>query len=128
MFSKNNGKLINSVKVKKNELLSVLQENLTKHKDDVLDGLELRREEMKEYFTAKLEKMDSNNKYNPKENINFRMPVDSSKDYEKAIRMIEMTQDEIIELDENQFDKLVMDNWEWKEQLALTSQMYGKSI
>ena len=42
--------------------------------------------------------------------------------------MVEMTQDDVIELNEDQFDKLVMDNWSWKEQLQLTSSMYGKII
>ena len=128
MFNNRDGKLLNSSKVKKHELLDVLKSNLDKHTNDVGELLELRREEMQEYFSVNLQKMEKDSEYNPEENINFRMPVDSSKDYKKAIRMIEMTQDEVIELNEEQFDRLVMDNWDWKEQLVLTSSMYGKVI
>ena len=128
MFNNNNGRLIDNVKVKKHELLSVLNENLVKHVDDVHEALELRRKEMKEYFTDAISKMERDEGYDAKENINFPKPSDSSNDYKKAIRMVEMTQDEIIELSEEQFDKLVMDDWDWKSALAMTSAIYGKTI
>ena len=128
MFNNNNGRLIDNVKVKKCELLEVLNKNLVNHIEDVLDALSLRRSEMKEYFANTLLRMDKDDNYDAKENINFAKPIDSSDDYRKAIRMVEMTQDEIIELSEDQFDKLVMDNWDWKQALTMTSAMYGKTI
>ena len=44
--------------------------------------------------------------------------------YERAIRMAEMSQDEVVELDAGSFDRLVMDNWEWKQQFASTTAAY----
>lgn len=123
-----NGALIDGVKLKKHELLEVLKRNSEKHLDDIAEALTLRRDEMHEYFTNQINKMDRDDEYEPKENINFPKPVDSSDDYSKAIRMVEMTQDDIIELNENQFDKLVMDNWDWKQSLITTSAIYGKAI
>lgn len=123
-----NGSLLNGVKLKKRDLLQSLKQNLENHVDDVGEALDLRRIEMKEYFNSVLSKMDDDENYDPKENISFPKPLDNSADYLKAIRMVEMTQEEIIELDENQFDKLVMDNWGWKQTLINTSAVYGKLI
>ena len=128
VFNNQNGQLMNNVKVKKSELLDILMENSIKHTNDVREALELRREEMNDYFTHQLSALQGESQYDPKENINFPMPVNSIADYKKAVKMVEMTQDEIIELSEDQFDKLVMDNWGWKGQLATTSAFYGKAI
>ena len=128
MFGNNDGKLMNGVKIKSSELLFILENNLSHHKDDIQEAIELRRNEIILYFKQKLEVMESDESYSPKESINFPLPKDSSSDYEKAIRMVQLTQDEIIELNEDQFDKLVMDNWEWKQSLVATSAFYGKAM
>lgn len=128
MFRTNDGELMNGVRIKRDELLGVLKANLTKHKEDVSEANELRDAEVLEYFSSEVTKMTGDEHYAVKESFSFRKPVDSSKDYEKAIRMASMTQDDIIELSESQFDKLVMDNWQWKETLISTSSLYGKLI
>ena len=122
------GRLMNGVKIKKYELLEALRENLEAHKDDVAEALELRREEMLSYFEEQIVKLNRDNEYQPKEVIKFPVPEDNSKEYEKVIRMVEMTQDDVIELDEDQFDKLVMDNWNFKQALLETSAFYGKAL
>lgn len=120
--------LLNDTKIKKEELLIAVRSNLEQHKKDVQEALELRRSEMLDYYKMKIHHIENDPSYQPKENENFPMPQDNSSDYEKAICMLEMTQDKIIELNEDQFDKLVMDNWHWKNVLKATSAMYGKSI
>ncbi len=128
MFEMNAGNLMNSVKLTKEELLSNVIANLDKHKIDVSDALKLRRETIAKSFKKQLEEMEWDVDFQPKEHLSFPMPKDHSEDYKKAIRMIEMTTDEVIELSESQFDKLVMDNWGWKSDLIATSSVYGKKI
>ncbi len=128
MFNNNDGELFNVVKIKKEELLSVLKDNLEKHIKDVAEAIELRRNNIINIFDKVSERIESDITYVPSDNFSFPKPVDSSNDYRTAIRMVEMTQDKIIELNERQFDKLVMDNWEWKRNLVSTSALYGKSI
>lgn len=128
MFEMNAGNLMNSVKLTKEELLSNVIANLDKHKIDVSDALKLRRETIAKSFKQQLEEMEWDVDFQPKEHLSFPMPKDHSEDYKKAIRMIEMTTDEVIELSESQFDKLVMDNWGWKSDLIATSSVYGKKI
>lgn len=120
--------LIDNVRIKKEDLLSALKSNLEKHKSDVAEALELRRTQIKKRFDDEIFKLLDDPKYQSEQHINFPLPQDNSSEYERAIRMVEMTQDEIIELDEGQFDKLVMDNWYWKNDLITTSALYGKAI
>jgi len=92
------GRLMNGVNIKKDELLSTVRENLEKHKHDVKDALELRRKEVFEYFSTQLVLLNTKKTHQPKENIKFPIPQDNSAEYEKVIRMIEMTQEDIIPL------------------------------
>lgn len=120
--------LMNNVKVKQAELLTNLKINLKQHKIDVKEALEARHNEIEEYFIQAQETMSNNPSYQPKENINFPLPQDNSAEYSRAIRMVEMSVETIIELTEDQFDKLVMDNWHWKQDLIRTSAIYGKMM
>lgn len=128
MFEMNAGNLMNGVKLTKGELLENVKANLDKHNADVAEALSLRRETIAKSFEKQLKEMEFDVDFQPKENLLFPMPKDHSEDYKKAIRMIEMTTDEVIELTESQFDKLVMDNWGWKSDLIATSSVYGKKI
>ena len=128
MFEMNAGNLMNCVKLTKGELLENVKANLDKHNVDVAEALSLRRETIAKSFEKQLKEMEFDVDFQPKEHLSFPMPKDHSEDYKKAIRMIEMTTDEVIELTESQFDKLVMDNWGWKSDLIATSSFYGKKI
>jgi len=123
MFNEN---LMSSVKVKRDDLLVTLYQNLGAHSTAVKEALEARRAEMLEYFQFGIERLERDDKYQPKATITFPIPKDNSSDYKRAIRMVEMTVEEVIELTEAQFDKLVMDNWNWKQELINTTSLYGK--
>lgn len=118
--------LMNNIKVKREALLKTLQNNLKMHRAAVVEASAARRQEILEYFTDTAAHIERDPNYQPKESITFPKPKDNSSDYERAIRMVEMTTDEVIELTEDQFDKLVMDNWGWKQELLRTSSMYAK--
>ena len=124
MFGKN---VLDKVKVQKTELLSKMKDNREQHQKDVQELLVSRNEETKEYFSSLAEKLASSPEFQPKENIKFPLPVDNTGSYDRAIKMVEMSVDDEIELTEDQFDKLVMDNWEWKSDFLTTSQFYGKA-
>jgi len=104
---------MDKVTVKKSELLSSLEANLGSHKEELIEMLENRREKIRLDFDVQLKHMNELPKYQPKENFHFQTPEDHTKDYEKAIRMAEMSVNNEIELTDRQFDQLVMDNWSW---------------
>lgn len=52
------------------------------------------------------------------------IPVDQTKDYDRAIQMLEMEVRDEVELDEYTFKELVMDDWSWKPQSLATNSIY----
>jgi hypothetical protein len=52
-------------------------------------------------------------------------PQDHTIDYDRVIKMLEMSVDSLIELDEGAFDQYVMDNWSWKGDALATNEMYA---
>jgi len=118
--------LMPNVKIAKNELLEKLKNNLEQHKIDIDEALDLRRENIEDKLSRVVIEISNNPEYQPDSTFNFPKPTNNSRDYEKAIKMVEMTQDQVIELSEDQFDKLVLDNWYWKNELINTSALYGK--
>jgi hypothetical protein len=110
------------VKVRKEELLQALRENRAAHRDifeRAVDG----------YRTAALAKLEEriqqvrDGKLMP---VIIQMPVpeDHTRDYDRAIRMVEMEVENTIELDEAEFAHLVMDDWAWKQQWLSSTAAY----
>lgn len=119
-------RLMTEVKVNREYLLKTLKENLRNHKSEINSLLLDRRTEVSYYLVSVIDRISESDEYQPKENIRFPLPKDNSKYYENAIRMVEMSVDENITLNEVQFDQLVMDNWHWKQDLLATSALYRK--
>lgn len=53
-------------------------------------------------------------------------PSSYEAEYNRAIRMLELSVDDIIELDTQQFDQLVQDIWVWKTSFITTNSIYKK--
>jgi hypothetical protein len=51
-------------------------------------------------------------------------PVSYEDAYVRAIRMLELSVDETIELEEHIFNQLVLDEWSWKQNFVATSALY----
>ena len=44
--------------------------------------------------------------------------------YDKSIRMLELSIDEVIEIDARTFNELVLDDWTWKQTFSTTNSSY----
>lgn len=51
-------------------------------------------------------------------------PLSYEESYKRSIRMLELSIDEFIEVDEDVFNQLVLDEWAWKRSFAVSSSMY----
>lgn len=122
MFSSD---LLHQVQVSKSELLGIMKENLKTHCETIANLFELRRYEIASYCEKTLDQISGDSGFQPK-SPEFPLPKDRSSDYAKAIRMVEMSVNDTIELTAAQFDRLVMDNWDWKDDLMQTSRRYGQ--
>ena len=52
-------------------------------------------------------------------------PIDQTKEYDRAVRMLELAVDENIELTEVQFANYVMDEWQWSQHFMAMNAMYS---
>jgi len=117
---------MNEIKVNKQELIATIKDNLKKHKVDYEEALILRREKIKNIFKEEIKKIDGDKSYQT--NVEFiyseLKPKNNTKSYEKALQKLEMSVDEFIELSDEDFNELVLDEWHWKREFLTSSLRY----
>lgn len=117
---------MNDINVNKAELLSVLRTNRDKHNAIFLEAQAGYREAVVKELDSMLAEARSGKKI--RRAITLVEPVDQTKDYDRAIRMMEMSVDETIKLDPHDFQCYVMDEWQWKNQFMLSNVGYSKTL
>jgi len=112
------------VRLKRKELLEKVKGNRANHRavfEKALEGY--RKAAIKE-----LEKMLDEAKKGLRISREVRLvePMDQTREYDRVIKMLEMSMDDIIELDERGFSQYVMDDWSWKANFLETTNPYTK--
>lgn len=113
---------MDAIKVKKDELLEKLKSNREAHQaifDKAQDGyrklcIELLEQMLAEAKAGKV----------IRRKVELQEPVNQTKDYDRVIAMLEMSQDAVIELNEPDFAQYVLDDWAWKAQFTTTNSRY----
>ena len=111
-----------AVIVDKGDLLVALKENRKKHREVFEKALIGYREEAIRLLDKALKDAKAGRKVNTW--IQLQEPVDQTKDYDRAIKMIEMSVDTKIEISEHDFQCYALDDWVWKKQFTATNAMY----
>ena len=111
------------VKVSKTELLGILKKNREEHREIFLEA----QDNYRKMFIAELDSLleEAKSGKRIRRMIKLVEPMDQTKEYDRAIRMLEMSVDTTIELDEMQFRQLVMDDWTWKDQFLVANSSYS---
>ncbi len=113
-----------SVKVQKSALRSILIANREKHAagyDKAVDGYKVKALEVLDKATAtlreKIEKL-GRGEFVKVEHlaIAMRKPENHVRDYDRAIGMLDMSVDDVVDLTESEYREFVEDRWEWKQQ------------
>ena len=114
---------MDTVKVKREELLSKVVANRANHRQTFEDGQEVYREQV----IAELDQMleDARRGRKVKRAISLPEPEDHTRDYDRVISMLEMSVDPVIELDEEDFERYVMDQWEWNASFQRSTAAYA---
>jgi hypothetical protein len=113
-----------SVKMNRFTLLDIVKENKKTH-------IKLYEESVEDYKNAVIKVA----KYNLKlantsdlERMRFKQfpssPTSYEHQYSKAIRMLELSIDNEIELEEDVFNQLVLDEWSWKNSFVASGTLY----
>ena len=113
------------VTVKKDELLKALRDNLQKHQTTYLEaraGYRLAAiQELKEMLTEA-------EKGEPiRRGLSAVKPESHEKDYNRVIKMLEMSVKDEIFISESEFTMYVQDDWGWKQQFTAQVSNYGKA-
>lgn len=117
---------MNNVKVKKSDLLKKLVTNRATHAELYEDALAGWRKKAIAYFSRNLKAAQSGKKFETASVLTT--PTSHVSDYDQAIAMLRMSVDDIIELTDDQFSSLVLDNWGWKRNFLVSNSGYSSKI
>ena len=123
IFNNKGDYTMNTMMFDKEELLDVIKKNHIAHRDFFLDAQKGYRKRIIQELDSML--ADAKSGKNIRISIELPKPVDHTKDYKRIIKMLEMTSEVDIELSDHEFDKYIMDNWEWKEHAFLANSQYS---
>jgi hypothetical protein len=114
-----------AVKVEKTELLGIVRENKKKHikeydeavKDYKKAAIKVAKEHVDLAKTGELDQI-------AKIRAMPQRPASYEKEYDRAIRMLELSVEDTIDLESDVFNQLVLDEWHWKQAFTATSALY----
>jgi hypothetical protein len=111
--------------IKKDDLLAILIENHERHREAFLRAQEGYRRRVIQELDRRLEDARAGRHID----LIFRLPEpeDHTADYEREMRMLKLETRQTVVLSTREFDQLVMDNWGWSENFAMTSSVYATS-
>lgn len=117
--------VMNTIKMNRLELLTIVKENKEKHIAEYIEAVA-------DYKALVLKVAQANLKLAKTEDLEeFKKmkatptaPVSYEDSYKRAIRMLELSVEEIIEVEEDVFNQLVLDEWAWKRGFVAASAMY----
>lgn len=102
-----------TLKVKVDELVKHLRTNKEEHLKEYSEAVEKYFEQLCENLEELRLDAESGIKREDGYRIQLQHPQDASANYDKYINMLEMTEDDIIEIGVDEYEKFVEDNWEW---------------
>lgn len=114
-----------SVKVSRSELLEIVRKNKEKHIADFNESVE-------DFKAAAIKIAEQNLQLAQSGDVEkiakFKSlptkPTSHEDSYTRAIRMLELSVEDVIEVEEDIFNQLVLDEWGWKQNFAVASALY----
>ena len=120
---------MHSVKINKLELLRIIRENKAKHVSEFNEAVEDYKALAVKIAKHNLEITNTGNLDKIKYIKIFpTAPTSYEADYNRAARMLELSVDDVIELEDVVFNQLVLDEWAWKRSFTTSSMLYKSSF
>lgn len=112
-----------NLKFNKIELLETIKQNRETHRaifEEAYDGFY-------KALVSQLDKMKEAALAQKKVSmyVGLTEPVDQTETYDKVIRMLELSTDDEITLDEREFGQYILDEWSWKGQFITSNALYA---
>jgi hypothetical protein len=118
---------MNSVKMNRKELLKIVKDNAKKHVTEYVESVEDYKVAVLKVAQENLKKAKTADTKQFKFRAMPTAPQSYEDNYNRAIRMLELSVEDIIEVEEHVFNQLVLDEWGWKQNFVAQSALY-KSI
>ena len=120
--------VMKAVKIDRKVLLATVRENATKHLAAYDESVEDYKAAVFKIAKANL-KLAASGELDQfaKIKVSPSRPVCYADNYTRAIRMLELSVDDTIEVEEDVFNQLVLDEWHWKNSFVTSASFY-KSI
>lgn len=117
-----------SINVKREELLKILKANREQHQLDYKEAVDGYRSAKIKVLEDELEKVKAEDKPEKTSlNVTLNKPINYVSEYTEIIDMLEMSVDEIINLDSDSFQAYIKDNWSWKRSFMVSNSTYMAS-
>lgn len=110
------------ITVKKDKLLDELKKNRTVHADELQQAVAGYHKAVIDELAKMLGDAREGKEY--RKVVNLAEPEDHLKDYDRVIRMLEMSVNDEIQVTETEFSQYVLDEWGWKGRFIATSSAY----
>lgn len=116
---------MNAINMKRVELLDIVRKNLEKHMAEYLESVEDYKKLALQTVQTNLKLVKAGTLADIAKVKNLpAAPVSYESSYKRAIRMLELSVDEVIEVEEDVFNQLVLDEWSWKRQWSVSNAIY----
>jgi hypothetical protein len=112
------------VTVRKQDLLAKLRENRKEHHNIFLEAQKSYREAAIKLLDQQLALARNGSPFMLSRIVKLAEPQDHTKDYDRAIAMLEMSVGDTITITAQEFANFVEDNWQWTYQWAASSLQY----
>lgn len=113
-----------TVTVRRDELLKVVKKNRDNHRAVFEKAQTAYRARMIQELDSMLADAKAGRKI--RRAIAMPEPEDHTPDYDRIIRMLEMSVNDVLELSEYDFSRYAMDQWEWAASFAANTASYVK--
>lgn len=115
------------VRIKKERLLEIVKKNRAEHREIFLKAQENYRAAVIQALEEELADARDNKPFRVERLVKIVAPQDHTRDYDRVIEMLKLTEDKIIEMDQYTFANMVLDEWEWSHAWAVSNSRYTKS-
>ncbi len=110
---------MDELKFKRDKLLAAVRENRGKHQVEYVEAMKGFRESVVENLKKKIEFLQgelvlAEKGEDIKTSLSLTRPQQYLKDYDRVIKMLEMSHEDEVLLDHQEFTQYVMDDWKWK--------------
>lgn len=112
-----------TVRIEKEKLTQIVQKNRDNHRQIFEEATEGYRAKAIEELDKNLALAKAGKRFLTV--LHLIEPVDQTREYDKVLRMLQLTEDTIIELTDQEFTCYVLDRWQWRDAFYVSNATYS---